>query len=52
MRLVKERSVAAARAARAQDVLRKWMREQRNPQQAFAGQGVMNPEQAEIQASR
>jgi transposase len=54
VRLVKERGVAAAQAARDLDVhenvLRKWMRElAADPQQAFPGKGVMKPEQAEIE---
>jgi transposase len=54
VRLVKERGVSVAQAARELDVhenvLRKWMREQASdPQQAFPGKGVMKPEQAEIE---
>ena len=53
VRLVKERGVTAAQAARDLDVhenvLRKWVRElAADPQQAFPGKGVMKPEQAEI----
>lgn len=51
VRLVKERGVAVAQAARDLDVhenvLRKWMREQAaDSQQAFPGKGVMKPAQA------
>ena len=54
VRLVKERGVSVAQAARDLDVhenvLRKWTREQAaDPQQAFPGKGVMKPEQAEIE---
>ena len=54
VRLVKERGVSVAQAARDLDVhenvLRKWMREQAaDPQQALPGKGVMKPEQAEIE---
>lgn len=54
VRLVKERGVAVAQAARDLDVhenvLRKWMRElAADPQQAFPGKGVMKPEAAEIE---
>ncbi|MBA3507119.1 MAG: IS3 family transposase [Betaproteobacteria bacterium] len=54
VRLVKERGVTAAQAARDLDVhenvLRKWVREKAvDPQQAFPGKGVMKPEQAEIE---
>lgn len=53
VRLVKERGVSVAQAARALDlhenVLRKWIREvSADPQQAFPGQGQMKPEQLEI----
>jgi len=53
VKLVKERGVTAAQAARDLDVhenvLRKWVRElAADPQQAFPGKGVMKPEQAEI----
>lgn len=53
VRLVKDRGVSIAQAARDLDVhenvLRKWVRElQADPQQAFPGKGVMKPEQAEI----
>ena len=55
--LVKERGVSAAQAARDLDVhenvLRKWVREAAlDPQQAFPGQGVMKPEQAELERLR
>ena len=54
VRLVKERGVSVAQAARDLDVhenvLRKWMRElAADAQQAFPGKGVMKPEQAEIE---
>ena len=54
VRLVKEWGVTVAQAARDLDVhenvLRKWMREQAGEQQqAFAGKGVMKPEQAELE---
>ena len=57
VRLVKERGVAVAQAARDLDVhenvLRKWIRELAgDPQQAFPGKGVMKPEQAEIERLR
>ena len=53
VKLVKERGVTAAQAARDLDVhenvLRKWVRElTADPQQAFPGKGVMKPEQGEI----
>ena len=54
VRLVRERGVTVAQAARDLDVhenvLRKWLREQvADPQQAFPGKGVMKPEQGEIE---
>jgi len=54
VKLVKNRGVSVAQAARDLDVhenvLRKWIRElATDPQQAFPGQGVMKPEQAEIE---
>jgi transposase len=54
VRLVKERGVSVAQAARDLDVhenvLRKWMREQAaDAQQAFPGKGAMKPEAAEIE---
>lgn len=57
VRLVKERGVAVAQAARDLDVhenvLRKWIRELAgDPQQAFPGKGVIKPEQAEIERLR
>lgn len=57
VRLVKERGVTVAQAARDLDVhenvLRKWVRElAADPQQAFPGKGVMRPEQAEIDRLR
>ena len=53
VRLVKERGVSVAQAARDLDlhenVLRKWLREvSADPQQACPGQGQMKPEQLEI----
>ena len=55
--LVRERGVSAAQAARDLDVhenvLRKWVKEfAADPQHAFPGQGVMKPEQAEIERLR
>ena len=57
VRLVRERGVAVAQAARDLDlhenVLRKWVREQADdPQQAFPGKGQMKPEQLEIEKLR
>ena len=57
VRLVKERGVSVAQAARDLDlhenVLRKWIREvSADPQQAFPGQGQMKPEQFEIERLR
>lgn len=54
VRLVKERGVAMAQAARDLDVhenvLRKWVRELAgDPRHAFPGKGVMKPEAAEIE---
>ena len=54
VRLVKERGVSVAQAARDLDlhenVLRKWIREvSADPQQAFPGHGQMKPEQLEIE---
>ena len=54
VRLVKDLGVSVAQAARDLDVhenvLRKWMRElAADPQQAFPGNGVMKPEQAELE---
>ena len=54
VRLVRERGVAISQAARDLDlhenVLRKWVREVTvDPQHAFPGQGLMKPEQAEIE---
>ncbi len=56
-RLVKERGVSVAQAARDLDVhenvLRKWLKEfGADPAQAFAGHGVMKPEQLEIERLR
>ncbi len=53
IRLVEERGVTVAQAARDLDlhenVLRKWVREQqRDGSNAFPGLGVLKPEQAEI----
>ena len=53
VRLVRERGVSVAQAARDLDlhenVLRKWVRElSGDPEHAFPGQGQMKPEQAEI----
>ena len=57
VRLVKERGVSVAQAARDLDVhenvLRKWVRDfAADPQQAFPGKGLMKPEQAEIDRLR
>ncbi len=57
VRLVRERGVSAAQAARDLDVhenvLRKWVRDvAADPQHAFPGQGQMKPEQQEIERLR
>ena len=57
VKLVRERGVSAAQAARDLDVhenvLRKWVKEfAADPQQAFPGQGQMKPEQQEIERLR
>ena len=57
VRLVRERGVSAAQAARDLDVhenvLRKWIKEfSADPQHAFPGQGQMKPEQQEIERLR
>lgn len=57
VRLVRERGVSVAQAARDLDVhenqLRKWVREfTSDPMQAFPGQGQMKPEQLEIERLR
>ncbi len=57
VRLVKDRGVAVAQAARDLDlhenVLRKWIREAiSDPQHAFPGHGQMKPEQLEIDRLR
>ena len=57
VRLVKDRGVTVAHAARDLDVhenvLRKWIREaMADPQEAFPGKGVMKPEEAEIERLR
>jgi transposase len=57
VRLVKDRGVKVAQAARDLDVhenvLRKWIREaMADPQEAFPGKGMMKPEQAEIERLR
>ena len=57
VRLVKDRGVAVAQAARDLDlhenVLRKWVREfSSDPQQAFPGHGQMKAEQLEIDRLR
>ena len=57
VRLVKNRGVAVAQAARDLDlhenVLRKWIRELgADPQHAFPGNGLMKPEQQEIDRLR
>mgnify|MGYP001027406311 CR=1 FL=1 len=57
MRLVKDRGVSVAQAARDLDlhenVLRKWIQELgADPQHAFPGHGQMKPEQLEIDRLR
>ena len=57
VRLVRDRGVSAAQAARDLDihenVLRKWVKEfAADPQHAFPGQGQMKPEQLEIERLR
>ena len=57
VRLVRERGVSAAQAARDLDVhenvLRKWIKEfAADPQHAFPGQGLMKPEHQEIERLR
>jgi len=57
VKLVRERGVSAAQAARDLDVhenvLRKWIKEfSSDPAQAFPGQGQMKPEQQEIERLR
>lgn len=57
VRLVRERSVSVAQAARDLDVhenvLRKWVKEYgSDPVQAFPGHGQMRPEQLEIERLR
>jgi transposase len=57
VKLVRERGVSAAQAARDldvhQNVLRKWLKEfSADPQHAFPGQGQMKPEQQEIERLR
>ena len=57
VRLVRERGVAIAQAARDLDIhetrLRAWVRElAADPQQAFPGKGVQKPEQAELDRLR
>ena len=57
VKLVTQRGVSVAQTARDLDVhenvLRKWVREaSADPQHAFTGQGVMKPEQAEIERLR
>jgi transposase len=57
IRLVRERGVAVAQAARDLDVhenvLRKWVRDfEADPRQAFPGQGKMKPEQLELERLR
>jgi transposase len=57
VKLVAERGVSISQAARDLDlgetVLRRWVRElTADPQQAFPGNGVMKPEQAEIERLR
>jgi transposase len=57
VRLVRERAVSVAQAARDLDLhenmLRKWVEEfASDPSQAFPGQGQMKPEQLEIERLR
>jgi transposase len=57
VKLVKERGVSVAQAARDLDVhenvMRKWVKEfGSDPAQAFPGQGQMKPEQQEIERLR
>jgi transposase len=57
VKLVRERGVAVAQAARDLDVhenqLRNWIKQfDSDPRQAFPGQGVMKAEQAEIERLR
>jgi transposase len=57
VRLVRERGVSVAQAARDLDVhenvLRKWVREhEADPRSAFPGNGQMKPEQQEIERLR
>jgi transposase len=57
VKLVRERGVSAAQAARVLDVhenvLRKWIKEfAADPQHAFPGQGQVKPEQQEIERLR
>ena len=57
VKLVRDRGVSAAQAARDLDVhenvLRKWMRQQAtDPQHSFRGHGQMKPEQQEIERLR
>ena len=57
VKLVRERGVSVAQAARELDVhenvLRKWVREfAADPQHAFPGQGQMKPDQLEIERLR
>src|SRR6478609_3708592 len=57
VRLVRERGVSVAQAARDldlhQNMLRNWVRDfAADPAQAFPGQGQMKPEQAEIERLR
>jgi transposase len=57
VRLIKERGVSVAQASRDLDVhenvLRNWVKDfDAGPSQAFPGQGVMKPEQQEIERLR
>ena len=57
VKLVRDRGVSASQAARDLDVhenvLRKWVKEfAADPQHAFPGQGLMKPEQQEIERLR
>ena len=57
VKLVKDRGVGVAQAARdldvAESVMRRWLKDaEADPQQAFPGKGQVKPEQQEINALR
>ena len=57
VKLIRDRGVSVAQAARdlgvRENLLRRWARElSADPQHAFPGQGLMKPEQAEIDGLR